>query len=218
METERQPPTACLFTLRHKTHNPILHSIPSLFTITTMEQFLYTTPLETVDENFQARHRPPSQQFKTLQSFPGVEPSLSANHNINNLVPQFADGTVQMGDLDTMMQSSVMEQPMRPMFGRRIMPQPSLSMNHATTSQGIKFNPGTSSFVREHQVPVENQPQHPSGAAQPPARKRAPKASTMSAKKWKHAEGRIRQLFVDEESSIRDLMDTVNKEFGFTAT
>jgi hypothetical protein len=40
----------------------------------------------------------------------------------------------------------------------------------------------------------------------------------MSAKKGKPAESRIPQLFVDEELSYKDLMRTINEEFGFTAT
>jgi hypothetical protein len=51
-----------------------------------------------------------------------------------------------------------------------------------------------------------------------PPRKRAPKAPTMSAKKWKPAEDRIRQLFLEGGSTYKELTDTVNREFGFTAT
>ncbi len=56
------------------------------------------------------------------------------------------------------------------------------------------------------------------GSMHPPRRKRAPKAPTMSAKKWAPAEERIRQLFLEEGSTYKDLTDTVNEEFGFTAT
>lgn len=49
-------------------------------------------------------------------------------------------------------------------------------------------------------------------------RTRAPKAPTMSAKKWKPSESRIKQLYVFEEKSIKQLREIVNKEFGFIAT
>jgi hypothetical protein len=49
-------------------------------------------------------------------------------------------------------------------------------------------------------------------------RKRAPKAQTMSAKSWRPCEGRLKQLYVHDGKSIRELRETVNKEFGFTAT
>ncbi len=75
-----------------------------------------------------------------------------------------------------------------------------------------------SSFVTQHQLEAENLAKQSFGAAQPAPRKRAPKASTMSAKKWEPAESRIRQLFLDEERSYKEVMDIVNQEFGFTAT
>ena len=50
-----------------------------------------------------------------------------------------------------------------------------------------------------------------------PPRTRNKKASTMSAKKWKPAENRIKELWVDEEKTVDELRDLVNSEFGFTA-
>lgn len=52
---------------------------------------------------------------------------------------------------------------------------------------------------------------------QSPTRKRALKASTMSAEKWKPSESRIKQLYVYEDKSIKELREIVNKEFGFEA-
>ncbi|KUJ18790.1 uncharacterized protein LY89DRAFT_717327 [Mollisia scopiformis] len=75
-----------------------------------------------------------------------------------------------------------------------------------------------SSLVTPHQLEAESHAQQSFGAAQPAPRKRAPKASTMSAEKWEPAESRIRQLFLDEERSYKEVMDIVNQEFGFTAT
>jgi len=50
------------------------------------------------------------------------------------------------------------------------------------------------------------------------ARKRAPKASTMSAKKWEPCENRLRQLYVNERKSIEEVREIVNKEFRLSAT
>lgn len=49
------------------------------------------------------------------------------------------------------------------------------------------------------------------------ARKRAPKAPTMSAKRWRPAEDRIKELYVHEDKSIKQLRDIVNGEFDFEA-
>ena len=92
-------------------------------------------------------------------------------------------------------------------FGPLTLPQNALSLG-ATTS----------SFVTQHQLEAENNAQQSFRAAQPATRKRAPKASTMSAKKWEPAESRIRQLFLNEERNYKEVMDIVNQEFGFTAT
>ncbi|CZR63154.1 uncharacterized protein PAC_13051 [Phialocephala subalpina] len=49
-------------------------------------------------------------------------------------------------------------------------------------------------------------------------RKRAPKAQTMSAKSWRPCEGRLKQLYVHDGKSIKELREILNREFGFTAT
>lgn len=49
-------------------------------------------------------------------------------------------------------------------------------------------------------------------------RKRAQKAPTMSAEKWKPSESRIRQLYVYNDKSIKELREIVNKQFGLKAT
>lgn len=53
------------------------------------------------------------------------------------------------------------------------------------------------------------------GAAPNPKRRK--KASTMSAEKWKPAETRIRQRYVKEGKSIKELRSAINAEFGFEA-
>jgi hypothetical protein len=87
----------------------------------------------------------------------------------------------------------------------------------ASRPNTISVEQNISPFVLKHQAPLEYQAQHAARAARPPARKRAPKTATMSAQKWAPAEGRIRQLFLHEERSYKDLMETVNTEFGFWA-
>lgn len=53
------------------------------------------------------------------------------------------------------------------------------------------------------------------GAASNPKRRK--KASTMSAEKWRPAETQIRQLYVKEGKSIKQLRAAINAEFGFEA-
>lgn len=148
------------------------------------------------------------------------QPSRLMDYSSNNQSIEFNPGTnedlaiqdredmipITEGGLDmTMLSSGLQQSTFRP----SIAPQTcSPAMNTVCSEQG------PSSFM----VPTDNQPQHPSGVVHLAARKRAPKAPTMSVKKWEPAKGRIRQLFVDEERTYKNVMDTVNKEFGFTAT
>jgi hypothetical protein len=66
--------------------------------------------------------------------------------------------------------------------------------------------------------PVLDQPFNRQQPAQFLTRKRAPKAPTMSAKNWKPHKNRIRQLYVSEGRSIKELREIMNKELGITAT
>lgn len=50
------------------------------------------------------------------------------------------------------------------------------------------------------------------------AGKRAPKAPTLNAKRWKPYEGRIEQLYVRDGKSIGEVREIINREAGFTAT
>jgi hypothetical protein len=52
---------------------------------------------------------------------------------------------------------------------------------------------------------------------QPITQKRASKTPTMSAKKWKPSEARIRQLYVCDNKPINELREIINNEFGFMA-
>ena len=49
------------------------------------------------------------------------------------------------------------------------------------------------------------------------SRKRAPKAPTMTAKRWKPCEARIKELYVHHGKSLRELREIVNKEFSLDA-
>jgi hypothetical protein len=148
------------------------------------------------------------------------QPSRLMDYSSNNQSIEFNPGTnedlaiqdredmmpITEGGLDTTMLLSGLQQSI---FRPLIAPQTcSPAMNT------VYYEQGPSSFM----VPTDNQLQHPPRVVHLAARKRAPKAPTMSVKKWEPAEGRIRQLFVDEERTYEDVMDTVNKEFGFTAT
>lgn len=79
-----------------------------------------------------------------------------------------------------------------------------------TLQSGRDINFGKSSLTNDQPPQL--------GSVRPPPRKRPPKAPTMSSKKWAPTEDRIRQLFVGGASTYKGLTDTVNKEFGFTAT
>jgi hypothetical protein len=54
-------------------------------------------------------------------------------------------------------------------------------------------------------------------SSQSSTRKRAPKAPTMSAEKWKPSESRIKQLYVYKDKSVKELREIVNEEFGLKA-
>jgi hypothetical protein len=141
------------------------------------------------------------------------QPSLSMDLTTDSQNTNFnfsANGDFTIQELDTTILSAGFQQSS---FGSPILPQMRPPAIHATCSEQGPF-----SFITQRQVPVDNRSQQPPEATQLEARKRRPKAPTMSAKKWKYAESRIRHLFVGEELSYKDLMRTINKEFGFTAT
>jgi hypothetical protein len=78
--------------------------------------------------------------------------------------------------------------------------------------------PGYIHFQAKNNLLVNDLAQSQQQSSQSLTRKRAPKAQTMSAKSWRPCEGRLKQLYVHDGKSIRELRETVNKEFGFTAT
>ncbi|KAF4637156.1 hypothetical protein G7Y89_g909 [Cudoniella acicularis] len=167
-----------------------------------------------VDEDFQSGHRPMSQPFQVFQAVSWAQPSPPMDFTTNNQLSRFTDCAAQdltfedfenitsagAGEFDTTMLSSGLQQSL---FRPLIAPQTcSLVMNTLCSEKG------PSSFMG----PTDNQPQHPLRVVHRAARKRAPKAPTISPKKWEPAEGRIRQLFVDEERTYKDVMATVNKD------
>lgn len=102
--------------------------------------------------------------------------------------------------------------PALPTAGTAVLPDWWSAQNWTSLNQTSALFP-----IQSH-LPVGYQPQCLPEPVQLPGQKRAPKAPTMSAEKWKPAEGRIRQLYTNEEKTIKDLMEIINKEFGFTAT
>lgn len=71
-------------------------------------------------------------------------------------------------------------------------------------------------YGQNNAQPTDTQQQALDPATRP--RKRAPKAPTISAKKWKLHETRLKQLYVHEGKSYEEVGDILNKELGFTAT
>jgi hypothetical protein len=222
-----------------------------------MERFLHTTLPETVDDAVQAHFKPAYQSFRMQQPFPSTQSSFFMNEAINNQLSHFANGryleapmydlesivSPQIGELDSITQSPMMQQPRQSIFASQSMPQPFRSMGYSSTNHSASLNSGSNadwkmqpfkeilpftskdfntmmlsaSLQLTASRPLNYQSQSPPRIARQSARKRASKAATMSAQKWAPAEGRIRQLFLDEERSYKDLMETVNKEFGFGA-
>jgi hypothetical protein len=72
-------------------------------------------------------------------------------------------------------------------------------------------------FQGQQNLPADNPPSSSRKVSRSSARKRAPKAPTMSANTWKPCESRIQQLYVQEGKSLEELCETVNREFGITA-
>lgn len=72
-------------------------------------------------------------------------------------------------------------------------------------------------FQGQQSLPVDNLPPNCRKVSQSSARKRAPKAPTMSANSWKPYERRIQQLYVQERKPLKELREIVNREFGITA-
>jgi len=252
-----------------------------------MEHFLHNTSPQTVDDDVQPRHTPASQPFRAHQPFQQAQSFFYIDQAINNQFSHLADSTYQeilmgdyesiatpqMGELDSLIQPLMMQQPTQPMIGPQSMPQPSHSMSHSGVNHSLNLNSENMGFMMnpfeeivpftsgdfgtmtlapslqqpafkpsvilpqrwppndntisveqdisllalKQQIPFEYQAQHPPRVARPPARKRAPKTATMTAQKWGPAERRIRQLFLDEKRSYRDLMKIVNTEFEFGA-
>ena len=169
-------------------------------------------------ENFQNRTHSEGMQQPVPALF-HPQPSCLLGHSSNNqrieITPSIKEALVMqdreymipitVGGPNTTMFSSGVQQPI---LGPFIAPPTcSTAMNFVRPEQD------RSSFM----TPTDNQPQQPLEVVHPVSRKRAPRVSTMSAEKWEPAESRIRQLFVDEERTYKEVMDTVNKEFGFKA-
>ena len=62
-----------------------------------------------------------------------------------------------------------------------------------------------------------NSPQTLHQQPQMTTKKRAPKAPTMTAKRWKPCEARIKELYVRQGKSLKELREIINKEFGLAA-
>jgi hypothetical protein len=72
-------------------------------------------------------------------------------------------------------------------------------------------------FQAQNDLSTNNSSDGPLQTVQPIPQKRAPKAPTMSARKWKPSEARIRQLYVRDNKPINEVREIINNEFGFMA-
>jgi len=72
-------------------------------------------------------------------------------------------------------------------------------------------------FQAQNDLSTNSPSDSPLQTVQPITQKRAPKAPTMSAKKWEPSEVRIRQLYVCDNRPINEVREIVNNEFGFMA-
>ena len=81
----------------------------------------------------------------------------------------------------------------------------------------LRIDYGCFSFQAQNNLHMVNPPQYELQTVRSSTGKRGPKAPTMTAKKWEPSETRIRELWVHQEKSIRELREMVNEEFGFAA-
>jgi len=92
------------------------------------------------------------------------------------------------------------------------------SLGLMSCQNGKSFDQNGVHFQALINLSMANPPQRQLQKLQSSTQKRAPKAPTMSAEKWKPSESRIKQLYVNEDKSIKELREIVNKEFGLIAT
>jgi hypothetical protein len=89
----------------------------------------------------------------------------------------------------------------------------------ATTYTVPCENEASATYITENNLQTNYLAQNQQQSAQSlPPRKRAPKSQTMSAKRWRPCEARLKQLYVHDGKSLRELCEIVNSEFGLTAT
>jgi Clr5 domain len=169
-------------------------------------------------ENFENRTHSEGMQ-QPVQALFQPQPSCLLGHSSNNQRIEFTPSTKEdlvmqdceymipiiVGGPNTTTFSSGEQQPILRPFIAPLTCSPAMNI--------VRSEQDGTSFM----TPTDNQPQPPLEVVHPVSRKRAPRVSTMSAEKWEPAESRIRQLFVDEERTYKEVMDTVNKEFGFKA-
>ena len=81
-------------------------------------------------------------------------------------------------------------------------------------SENFLFDARMSQNERSLQNPLKRK----SPTTQPIPPKRERKAATMSQQRWEPATDRIRQLYVVDGKSIKEVQKIINAEFGFNAT
>jgi hypothetical protein len=182
-----------------------------------MGHFLDTTSFEMAEELLISNPRSASQPSpfhadyttnnQILQSFPHADEYLAIENFGNTMSPM-------VRELHAMPSPGLQQLP----FGPPALPTADTAVLPDWWSAQNWLDQTSAIFPIQSHLPLGYQPQCPPEPVQPTGQKRAPKAPTMSAEKWKPAEGRIRQLYTNEEKTIKDLAEIINKEFGFTAT
>ncbi|KAE8452639.1 hypothetical protein EG329_013898 [Mollisiaceae sp. DMI_Dod_QoI] len=139
--------------------------------------------------------------FTLPQGFPGFDGTLNSMMNLEWPEPH------AMYPPDTSLLCPAMY------LDSSIMP-----LDHASAHDVPSFRQNDAPSHDQNLLPVLDQTFDRQQPSQYVTRKRAPKAPTMSAKKWKPHEDRIRQFYVKEGKSIEELREIMNKELGIAAT
>lgn len=92
------------------------------------------------------------------------------------------------------------------------------SLDLMSCQTGTSSNLYNVQFESQNNLSMANASQFPLQTIRSSTRKRAPKAPTISAEKWRPCENRMKQLYVSGDQSIKELREIIFKEFGLMAT
>jgi hypothetical protein len=196
----------------------------SLYITVDMEGFFFAVPLGAEDDGCDAVFESSCSSLQMSQLAPWAQPSSTTCPIVNNQLAPFMNAAQDLNttawntDYPNNPRQLGMAVPFSP-FQRQVPNAPMSLHPHSISMNATSPDQGRSSSLKRLRESTENLPLYPQFEdGPPPAKKRAPKAPTMDAKKWAPAEIRIRQLFVDDGLPYNELRNIVNKEFGFSAT